>query len=513
MIDPALAHDAGWAIVLGLALSLACIAALITKAQSRYLGGEQIKKLFMTVYRDVKPSLIALSIVSSWTWAATLLQSSTVAYKYGISGPYLYAAGATIQILLFAILAIKLKEIAPTAHTFLEIINARYENGVDFYISLFLLPFCVFIYKFIGGVKDIFVVSYINSTVILIIILYFLFVVYGSSSYIGSPDKMYNLLVNASSHNKVSGNEDGSYVTLSSIPGLHFGIISIIGNFGTIFVDNAYWQHAIAVRASSTVKAYLIGGLSWFAIPFTLATAMGISGIALVEAGLMNPLNDKELSAGLVLPITAAVLLGKTGAIAVLVLVFMANFYGIIVATMLGLVAGISVWLGVAKYLFNEISINSTGSDYPMLYGNLASITVSGIVAIIWSLLSSPSHELGKVRRVLEIMANDDVYIRHETYQDPLDKNSLGLKKAFKCAIWSSVILTIILVIIIPLIMITSRYVFSDGFFVFWVVLAILWAIISTCAISIYPLYESRESISNIIRGIIFEFKPINEHF
>ncbi|CAG8766467.1 12504_t:CDS:2, partial [Dentiscutata heterogama] len=82
MIDPALTNDAGWAIgnsLLGLALSLACIAALITKAQSRYLGGEQIKKLFMTVYRDVKPSLIALSIVSSWTWTATLLQSSTVA--------------------------------------------------------------------------------------------------------------------------------------------------------------------------------------------------------------------------------------------------------------------------------------------------------------------------------------------------------------------------------------------------------------------------------------------------
>ena len=30
------------------------------------------------------------------------LQSSAVAYKYGISGPWWYGAGATVQVLLFA---------------------------------------------------------------------------------------------------------------------------------------------------------------------------------------------------------------------------------------------------------------------------------------------------------------------------------------------------------------------------------------------------------------------------
>jgi len=58
------------------------------------------------------------------TWAATLLQSSNVAYKYGVSGPFWYAAGATIQIILFGILAIEVKRKAPTAHTVLEIISA-----------------------------------------------------------------------------------------------------------------------------------------------------------------------------------------------------------------------------------------------------------------------------------------------------------------------------------------------------------------------------------------------------
>jgi len=37
-----------------------------------------------------------------------------------------YASGATVQILLFAVLAIELKRRAPSAHTFLEVIRARY---------------------------------------------------------------------------------------------------------------------------------------------------------------------------------------------------------------------------------------------------------------------------------------------------------------------------------------------------------------------------------------------------
>lgn len=43
---------------------------------------------FNTASRSVKPGLIASGIVSAWTWAATLLQSGTVAYEYGVAGPF-----------------------------------------------------------------------------------------------------------------------------------------------------------------------------------------------------------------------------------------------------------------------------------------------------------------------------------------------------------------------------------------------------------------------------------------
>ena len=77
------------------------------------------------------------------------------------------------------------------------------------------------------------------------------------------------------------------------------GVINIIGNFATVFQDQAYWQRAIASRPSTTVKAYLIGGLAWFAIPFTFATSLGLAAVALKGTPGMRVLTPDDVVAGL----------------------------------------------------------------------------------------------------------------------------------------------------------------------------------------------------------------------
>ncbi len=99
---------------------------LVTFILRRYNREVQTSEMFNTAGRTVKSGLVASAVVSSWTWAATLLQSTGICYRYGVSGPFWYASGATVQILLFATLAIELKRRAPNAHTYLEIIKARY---------------------------------------------------------------------------------------------------------------------------------------------------------------------------------------------------------------------------------------------------------------------------------------------------------------------------------------------------------------------------------------------------
>jgi urea-proton symporter len=60
----------------------------ISLTASGYNNELQTSEMFSTAGRTVKSGLVASAVVSSWTWAATLLQSSGVAYRYGVSGPF-----------------------------------------------------------------------------------------------------------------------------------------------------------------------------------------------------------------------------------------------------------------------------------------------------------------------------------------------------------------------------------------------------------------------------------------
>ncbi|MBE7158864.1 MAG: hypothetical protein INR62_10620, partial [Rhodospirillales bacterium] len=95
-----------------------------------------------------------------------------------------------------------------------------------------------------------------------------------------------------------------------------------------VWLDQAYWQRAIASKPETSVRAYLLGGLAWYGIPFGFATAMGLGCAALTGSPNFptypNPLSATQNGAGLSAPATAITLLGKSGAVLMLVLLFMA---------------------------------------------------------------------------------------------------------------------------------------------------------------------------------------------
>lgn len=85
------------------------------------------------------------------------------------------------------------------------------------------------------------------------VLVIFVYLVYTASNELGSPNVVYKRLMEVagksrmcqepSSHDgqacgPVNGNYKGSYLTMLSSGGLVFGIINIVGNFGTVFVDN-----------------------------------------------------------------------------------------------------------------------------------------------------------------------------------------------------------------------------------------------------------------------------------
>lgn len=62
-----------------------------------------------------------------------------------------------------------------------------------------------------------------HTVIIFIIIISFVFTVYGTSPQIGSIGTMYDLLVAASIRTPIVDNEQGSLVTMSSLQALFFG--------------------------------------------------------------------------------------------------------------------------------------------------------------------------------------------------------------------------------------------------------------------------------------------------
>ncbi|KAJ4474485.1 urea transporter [Lentinula aciculospora] len=656
-----LPEGAGYGVVVGIGLFFSAFMLLLTAIQARYTAySPKNSEEFSSASRSVKPGLIASGIVSAWTWAATLLQSSAVAYKYGISGPWWYGAGATIQVLLFAMLAAKLKLNAPYAHTWLEIVGVRWGKsahlifmffglatniivssmlilggsatvtdltGMSTLAACFLIPLGVVIYVIVGGMRSTLLCDYTHTTVLFAIILTFVFTVYATSPKIGSPKRMHELLTAAAGAAPIPGNAHGSYVTMRSKDGLIFGVINIIGNFATVFQDQAYWQRAIASRPGTTVKAYLLGGLAWFAIPFTFATTLGLSAVALRGDPDMRTLSAADVSAGLPAAAAAAALMGQAGAAALLVLLFLAvtsatsaeliavssvltydvykkyinpeatdsqllqmghymvglyglvmalagliffyigvsmgwlytfmgvilgsgvvpialcitwskaNKWGCIIGSVVGFFSGLLAWLVTTGTLYaGVINVTTTGENYPMLAGNLASIGVGGIIATVTSLIwpddfnfditraiNNPSaanrgpgmsaierqeeqtetEERKEEIRESEEAASPPVFNSTIAAEEQGELDPVKLEVAFRFAAWSSLGLLLVLIILIPLPLFFAQTIYDVRGLTVWIIVGLIWTFTSAFSVVLYPLWESREALRQIGRGII----------
>ncbi len=615
-VGEALPEWIGWAIVVGLGMVFAVIITIEVKIEEKYLGVSQTSEMFNTAGRTIKTGLTAAAIVSAWTWAATLLQSSTVAYQYGISGPFWYAAGASIQVLLFGILAIELKRKAPNAHTFLEIIRARYGNGshkiflifalmtnmivtamlllggsavvngltgMDISLAAFLIPIGVMIYTLVGGLKATFVADYMHTIIIFVTILTFVSAVYINTDITGGIDGMYDKLVKAAEIRPIEGNAAGAFLTMASAGGLMFGIINIVGNFGTVFVDQAYWQRAIAAKPSSTVKGFLLGGLCWFAIPFTLATTMGLTAVALDVDITMQ-----QAQMGLVVPAAATALMGEIGAIMVLTMLFMAvtsagsaeliavssivtyDLYrtysnpnatgkqlvkvsrativafglgmgglavvllsmglslgfvylamGILIGSavvpialtilwsktnkvaatagaVIGLLCSTAVWVMTASGAggFVEsggvIDLASLGNNYAMLFANITAILSGGIIAIIGSLAAGKTFDWNDLKEKITL-------VEITTEQQTEDEETL--KKAFRFSVRGGGAMALILIIVWPMPLIASGYVFEIGAYAVWVAISVIWVSLASAIIIFLPIIEARKGIAQVFSG------------
>jgi SSS family transporter len=439
---PPLPESAGYAIVLGFGAFFSVFTTALVYVDKYANGTQHTSEYFNTAGRTVKTGLTAAVIVSQWTWAATLLQSSNVAWNYGVSGPFWYASGATIQVLLFGILAIEVKRRAPTAHTVCEMVHARWGKpahitfiifcfmaniivtamlllggaatvnaltGVDTDLASFLIPWGVILYTAAGGLKATFLASYLHTAIIFLVLVVCVYTVYvkeystddiygGMEAVKSMTEEQCKLLFSKDrtiattffekgsySCGPVADNNGGSYLTMLSSGGTKFGIINIVGNFGTVFVDQSYWQSAIAAKPTTAHKGYLLGGLVWFTIPFALATSLGLTGVA-----LQLPISAAEAGAGLVPPAVATHLFGSFGSVMMAVMLFMA-------ITSTGSAEGIAVSSIVAYDIYKTyINPRATGAQI-LIVSKVVIVIFGGSMGVLAVALNHMGLNLGWV--------------------------------------------------------------------------------------------------------------------
>lgn len=356
-----------------------------------------------------------------------------------------------------------------------------------------------------------------------------------------------------------------------------------------------------------------MGGLSWFAIPWLCATTMGLAALALEN----NPafptypgrIPAHEVSAGLVLPHAATALLGKGGAAATLLLVFMAVtsamsaeliavssivtydiyqtyirptasgkflirmshiscvIYSIIMAAfstglyyagiglgyiylmmgciissavlpaaltmiwrdqnwiaaalspVLGLTCALIAWLVTAKNQCGSLSVACTGGNYPMLAGNVTALLSPIVFVPVLTLV------FGRQRydwvSMAAIKKGDDSDIIHSAAlasQHPETGSSMEhttqassaeedaeithLNRAAKIARTLTVAMTIALLVLWPMPMYGSKYVFSKSFFTGWVTVGIIWIFISLFCVGIFPVWQGRKTCVHTVKSM-----------
>lgn len=77
------------------------------------------------------------------------------------------------------------------------------------------------------------------------------------------------------------------------------------------------------------------------------------------------------------------------------------------------------------------------------------------------------------------------------------------LQRAAKIARTLTVFLTLALLILWPMPMYGSGYIFSKKFFTGWIVVGILWLFCSAFCVGLYPLYEGRHTMARTVKAIV----------
>ena len=159
-----------------------------------------------------------------------------------------------------------------------------------------------------------------------------------------------------------------------------------------------------------------------------------------------------------------------------------------------------------------------------MLAGNVVSLLAPAIfIPILSFTLKSPKYDwvsMKMIRRADDKDLADAAHVdlesvpgenEHSDQEEEMEQRKL--KRSAKIARSLTVFLTFALLILWPMPMYGSGYVFSKSFFTGWISVGILWLFCSATCVGLYPLWEGRHTSMRTMKCIFLDItgkgKPI----
>ena len=285
---------------------------------------------YMLAGRNIGLALSTATLMASWVTGNTTLLAPEFGYRNGLWGMFSYAL-AGLGLILFAPLAIRIKQLMPRGRTSGDFIRLRYGraawwvfmvitaiytlgflitqamgagillealSGFDYRLGMVVVIGVSTIYTLYGGMRAVVGTDFIQSLLIM-----GLLVVVAVLAFQRFPLEQVHSNLAASHPDRLN---------LLLPAGLLIAWNSALFSMGEVFHNNIWWSRVFSSRTSVVFNSFILGGLAWMTVP----VVTGSIGLVALADNLELP------QVNMVFPVMASQLLGAGGSALVFVVVF-----------------------------------------------------------------------------------------------------------------------------------------------------------------------------------------------
>lgn len=235
-----------------------------------------------------------------------------------------------------------------------------------------------------------------------------------------------------------------------------------------------------------------------------------------------------------------------------------------VVSPWAGLACGLTAWLVVTKRRSGEITVHTTGESLNAIAGNVTSIMVGLLLAVMLSFVfpakysTSDPEAVSRDAKIKGIIVSEgepsdirefsnvqsDETMEKQIVTEPSDAGQLEsqitrdneavrmtstaahneltsqadrryliepmepklVRKATRLAISVNAAFILVAVILVPYTLFGSSWVFSRAGFKAWCIVSFIWVWVGLFICVFWPLYESRSSMAKVLKGVVAEF-------